>query len=337
MLEGENMAQAPVIDIHAHWFPEAYLDVFKRDGAQGGARYIEHAEGPILEVGLMKTNPLDRRFIDLDIRLKAMDRQGVDVHALSLTSPMVFWADGELSAALCRAFNDACAEAHRAHPTRFVGLAILPMLDVRRALEELERASRLPGIRGIYCATTVGDRELGDPLFFPIYERIAALELPIFLHPVKVIGLDRLKTYYLNNFLGNPFDTAVAASHLIMGGVFDKFPKLMVNLPHAGGALPYLIGRLDHGASVRPECRHLPQPPSHYLQRFTYDTISHSYEALAYLLRLVGPDRIMLGSDYCFDMGYDEPAKFVREIPELSAAQRDGILGGNAARVLKLS
>jgi aminocarboxymuconate-semialdehyde decarboxylase len=331
------MAKPPVIDIHAHWFPQSYLELFAKHGARCGATFINDPRGPILEVGAMRTAPLDRRFIDLDTRLKAMDRQGVDVHALSLTSPMVFWADGELSAQLCRAFNDACNAAHAGHPDRFVGLAMLPMLDPPRALAELERVAKLPGIRGIYCSTTVWDRELGDPLFWPIYERIETLDLPIFLHPVKVIGLERLKPYYLSNFLGNPFDTAVGASHLIMSGVLDKFPRLKVNLPHAGGALPYLIGRLDHGAGVRPECKHLTQPPSHYLARFTYDTISHSYKAMDYLIGLVGAERILLGSDYCFDMGYDEPARFVRGIQGLSEAQRDAILGATAAELLKLA
>ena len=331
------MAKPPVIDIHAHWFPQEYLDVYEKHGARCGAKFVKDPRGPILEVGLTRTAPLEPRFIDLDIRLAAMDKAGVDVHALSLTSPMVFWADGELSSELCRAFNDACQAAHQKHPSRFVGFAILPMLHVDRALAELERVAKLPGIRGIYCSTTVWDKELGDPMFFPIWERIEALDLPIFLHPVKVIALERLKPYYLSNFLGNPFDTAVGASHLIFGGVLDKFPRLRVNLPHAGGALPYLIGRLDHGSSVRPETKHITRKPSLYLERFTYDTISHSYKAMDYLIGLVGAERIMLGSDYCFDMGYEEPAQFVRGIKGISDAQRDAILGTTAAKTLKLA
>jgi aminocarboxymuconate-semialdehyde decarboxylase len=241
-----------------------------------------------------------------------MDRQGVGVHALSLTVPMVCWADADLGLRLARAFNDALAEAHTAFPGRFVGFATLPMQNPDLALEELDRATGLPGIRGIYLATNVNGRDLSDPEFFPVDGRMEALKLPLFLHPVHVIGAVRLKPYFLGNPLGNPFDSAVAAAHLIFGGVLDRFRKLQICLPHAGGAFPYLAGRLSRGWKVRPACKHLKGPPSAYLRRFTYDTISHAPEMLRFLLSLVGADRVMLGSDYCFDMGYDAPSRWSR-------------------------
>src|SRR5258708_6687310 len=157
-------------------------------------------------------------------------------------------------------------------------------------------------------ATYVAGKDLSDPTFWPIFARIEELGLPIFLHPVEVIGMsDRLKPYFLSNLLGNPFDTAVAASHLIFGGVLDQFPNLDFVLPHGGGALPALLGRLEHGWNVRPECSHLSQSPRAYLRRFYYDTITHSAEALRYLIDLVGSDRVLLGSSYCFDMGNQRP------------------------------
>jgi aminocarboxymuconate-semialdehyde decarboxylase len=200
---------------------------------------------------------------------------------------------------------------------------------------ELERVAKLPGIRGIYMATAVRDRELSDRSFFPVYERIADLGLPIFLHPM-MINNERLKQYYLINLLGNPFDTAVAAAHLIFGGVLDAFPKLEVSLPHAGGALPILRGRLDRGFEVRGECKTIPQPPSEYLKRFTYDTISYSATIMDDLIGLVGADRIMMGSDYCFDIAYNDPVKIVNGIESLDDGERRQILWGNAARLLKL-
>jgi aminocarboxymuconate-semialdehyde decarboxylase len=181
----------------------------------------------------------------------------------------------------------------------------------------------------------VRDRELSDRSFFPAYERIADLGLPIFLHPM-MINNERLKQYYLINLLGNPFDTAVAATHLIFGGVLDAFPKLEVSLPHAGGALPILRGRLDRGFEVRGECKTIPQPPSEYLKRFTYDTISYSATIMDDLVGLVGADRIMMGSDYCFDIAYNDPVKIVNGITSLDDDERRQILWGNAARLLKL-
>ncbi len=140
------------------------------------------------------------------------------------------------------------------------------------------------------------------------------LGLPVFLHPQQTVGGNRLSNYYLSNLLGNPFDTAIAASHLILGGVLDQYPQLHVSLPHAGGALPILVGRLDAGWTSRPETRRLAQKPSSYLTRFSYDTVSHSGPVLDYLIANVGIDHLVLGSDYCFDMGYEQPVRFVESV-----------------------
>lgn len=331
------MAQPPTIDVHAHYFPESYIKLIADHGKRCGTTVTTDSSGiTFIQVGLhLRTGPITRRFIDHDARLKEMDRQGLKMQALSLTQPMVYWADDDLGLKLCVAFNDAISAAHLAHPERLIGFACLPFQNASLALEELERASQLPGIRGIYMATAVRDRELSDRSFFPVYERIADLGLPLFLHPMMVNN-ERLKQYYLINLCGNPFDTAIAACHLIFGGVMDAFPKLEVNLPHAGGALPILRGRMDRGFQIRGECKTIPRRPSEYLKRFTYDTISYSEEIMDDLIKLVGVERIMVGSDYCFDIAYDEPVKFVTQMKTLNDAQREQILWSNAARLLKL-
>ena len=331
------MIERSAVDIHAHFYPEGYLKLIAEEGSRFGARLSRSdPEGPVIEVGPSRMGPLRAAFTDLDLRKKEMDRQGVRVHALSLTVPMVYWADGHLGLRLSRLVNDTMAEAHTAFPERFVGLATLPMQEPGLALGELDRAARLPGIRGVYSGTNIRGRELSDPEFFPLYERMEELRLPLFLHPLDVIGAQRLGPYHLGNLLGNPFDTAVAAAYLIFGGVLDRFKRLQVCLPHAGGALPYLVGRLSRGWKVRSECKHLKRPPSAYLRRFTYDTISHSAEALGYLIRLVGADRVMLGSDYCFGMGYERPVEVITRLHGLGRSDRARILGGNAARLLRL-
>ncbi len=331
------MPSSPSIDIHAHFFPEAYLDLIEAEGGTFGAGIRrDDPKGPAIEVGGRASAPLEARFIDMEHRLASMDAQGVDIHALSLTTPMVYWASPALGQKLSAAFNEGCAAYHEAHPDRFLGLAMLPMQAPELAVEELARAADLPGIRGVYMATHIEERELSDPALFPVYERIEDLGWTIFLHPTKVGDAKRLKKYYLTNFIGNPTESAIAASHLIFGEVLDRFPKLTVCLPHAGGSFPYLIGRITHGWGVREECRHLKTPPEEYLRRFYYDTITHAHPALDYLLGLVGADRVMLGSDFCFDMSYEEPVEFIKSHPGLDAAQRDLILGGNAARLLGL-
>ncbi len=184
--------------------------------------------------------------------------------------------------------------------------------------------------------TNINHRDLDDPLFEPIFARIEQLDLPIFLHPLQVVGGQRTAPFYLSNLLGFPFDTAIAASHLIFGGVLDRHPQLQFSLPHGGGVLLMLMGRIDHGATVRPEIKQLrlPTPPSKYLQRFTFDTVVHSKSILEFVIGEVGAERVMIGSDYCFDMGYERPVHFLDQV-NITSAQKKMILGENAARILR--
>jgi aminocarboxymuconate-semialdehyde decarboxylase len=325
------------IDIHAHYFPQSYLDLIAEHGKPFNIGYRSTEQGFFIESPTLHIGPLPSKFVNLQERIAAMDEQGVAVQAISLTAPMAYWGEPDLSAMLARTWNDAASAAHAAYPTRLVGLLALPMLYPEHALDELNRASELPGIRGVYLGTNIENHDLSDPLFEPVFTRIEQIGLPIFLHPVQTVGGARMKSFYLGNLLGNPFDTAIAACHLIFGGILDRHPKLQFSLPHGGGALPVLIGRIEQGWRVRPEIMslHLRQPPSDYLRRFTYDTIVHSKSVMEFVIQEVGAERIMLGSDYCFDMGYERPVEFVDQI-DLSSAQRKMILGGTAARLLKL-
>ncbi len=327
--------KGPVIDIHAHWFPPEWVELIEAEGNQNGARVERTAQGLSLNL-LRGINVITKQHVDMDIRLKAMRRQGVDMHALSLCAPMVYWAPPEFGLRLSRAFNDACSAAYLKSPDRYVGLAMLPMQAPELALLELERASALPGMRGVYMATSVNGKNLDEQAFFPVYAKCEQLRWPIFLHPTDTLGPERISKYHLRNLLGIPYEHGVAAASLVFGGVLDTFPRLEVLLSHAGGAFPWLIGRMDHGTKVRAELKHMKRLPSKYLRRFTYDTITHSPQLLNYLIGLVGADRIMLGSDYCFDMGYAQPVRFLDRVPGLSARDRSLMLGGTAARLLKI-
>ena len=329
-------AGAGAIDIHAHYFPQAYLELFNSEaGRRAEAHFAMTDKGFTYKTPVAGNPLLPMKFIDLNLRLADMDAQGVRVHALSLTAPMVYWGDAELNHQLAMAWNDAAIAAHKAHPDRFVVLVTLPMLEPDRAVDELTRVGKQEGVRGVYLGTNIEDRDLDDPMFQPVFAKIEALSLPVFLHPVKTIASPRLRPFYLGNLIGNPLDTAVCAAHLIFGGVMDRYPNLEVNLPHAGGVLPILVGRWDHGRLVRAELKHMTKPPSEYLKRFTYDTVAHSKPIMDYVISQVGADRIMVGSDYCFDMGYTQPVSFVDGLgwDDTTRAQ---VLHGNAARILKL-
>jgi aminocarboxymuconate-semialdehyde decarboxylase len=324
------------IDIHAHYYPQAYFDLFIAEGQRFNAEFRMTEQGFFFRTSSESDGPLPTKFIDLKQRLADMDAQGVAVHALSLTDPMVYWADDELSHKLAMAWNDGAIAAHRANPDRFVVLATLPMLDPDHAVDELNRVSKLPGVRGVYMGTNIDSHDLDDPLFEPIFTRIEALGLPVFLHPLApIVGGNRLQPYFMNRLVAYPFDTTIAACHLIFGGVMDRHPNLQVTLPHAGGVLPALIGRLDHGWNAIPAAKQSALTPSAYLHRFTYDTISHSKLMMEFIISQVGVDRVMMGSDYCFAVGYDRPVEVVEEL-KLSSVQRKMILGGTAAKILKI-
>jgi aminocarboxymuconate-semialdehyde decarboxylase len=327
--------RARVIDTHAHWYPEEWIRAIQTRGGAHGAS-IRQSDGKLVFSTSTSKMAFTSDFVDLGSRLRKMDGQRVDMHALSLTTPMVDWAPPAFGLELAQIYNDACVAAHLKYPDRFVGMITLPMQAPELALTELERASKLPGLRGVYLPTHVNGTNLNAKPFFPIYAKCEELAWPIFLHPMHPLAANRLEQFYLINLLGNPYETGVAAASLVFGGVLDAFPKLEVMLPHAGGTFPGLIGRLDHGTRVRPELAHMEKVPSAYLRRFSYDTIAHNDEIMNQLVRVVGADRIVLGSDYCFDMGPEQPVDVVERLEALDDEARWRVLGGNAARLLGL-
>ncbi len=326
-----------IIDLHAHYVPRSFLEAIEKEGAPFGASLRRDGGNPTIMVAGRPYGPITRHYYETKPRLADMDKADVDMQVLSLNPPMVYWADTALGARLARLYNDELAATVAGHPNRLAGLATVPLQDVPAAVEELERAIRHLGLRGVYIGSNVCGKDLDHPDLLPFFAKAEALRAPIFIHPIDVLGVERLRSYYLNNGLGNPFDTAVAAARLIFGGVLDRFPRLAVCLAHAGGALPYLVGRLDRVYRVRQEAREtVRRSPTAYLRRFYYDTITHHDQALQYLVGLVGADRVALGSDYRFDMGLLDPAGSIRAARRLSRADRSAILGGVAATLLKL-
>jgi aminocarboxymuconate-semialdehyde decarboxylase len=328
----------PVVDLHAHWFPQSWVDLLVKEGAENGAKMAKTERGnwQIDIAGVALKSIFRPDMIDPAIMLKNMDGAKVDARAMSLTNPMVYWAPPAFGLKLSQVYNDASSELHRAHPDRFLGTIMLPLQAPELAVKELDRAAKLPGMKAVYMAMHVGGRNIDDKPLWPVYERAQALGLPLCLHPVNPLAGERMGEYHMRNLCGNPMEAGIAAGALIFGGVLDAFPKLEVMLPHAGGPFPWLIGRFDHGAAVRKELKHMKRPPSDYLRRFHYDTVSHEPRIIRFLIDLVGADRVVLGSDYNFDMGYEQPVDFVEQIPGLTEKERKLILRENAARLLRL-
>jgi len=189
------------VDIHAHFFPQAYLDVLAEEGPRFNVEYRAAEEGFYIKTEVRFQGPLSYRIVHLKKRIADMDAQGTAVQAMSLTGPMAHWGDEEVSHKLARAWNDGASAAHVEYPTRLFGLLTLPMLFPDRAVDELNRASKLPGIRGVYMGTNINHRDLDDPLFEPIFAHIEALDLPIFLHPLQGVGGPRTAPFNLSNLL----------------------------------------------------------------------------------------------------------------------------------------
>ena len=329
----------PVIDTHAHWFAPEWVQLLEREAEANGAKMAKNDKGhstiAIPGVALVSSFPPD--MVDLDFMINAMDAASIDIRVFSLTNPMINWAPAAFGVRLACAYNDACAAAYIKYPQRFRGAIALPMQAPELAVKELERAAKLPGMCTAYMPMHVNGQNLDHPSFWPVYEKCAALGLPLSLHPVNPCGIERMRNYHARNLIGNPHESAIAAADLIFGGVLDAFPDLQVLLPHAGGSFPWLIGRFDNGVATRKrELGHMTQPASAYLRRFFYDTISHNGAILRYLMGMVGADRIVVGSDYNMDAGYARPVEFVDSIPGLTTQEREQILSSNALKLFRL-
>ena len=291
----------------------------------------------MLEVGGNPYRPFPRGGWDVERRLADMKAAEFDMQVLSATpQTYLYGAEAALGAACAALQNDQIAKLVKAHPDRFIGIATLPMQAPERAAGELRRAVSQLGLRGAMIGSNVQGKNLDDPSLAPLWAAAEETGAFMFIHPVGVAGADRLRSYYLVNLIGNPLDTTIAAACLIFGGVLDRHPKLKICLAHGGGFVPYQGGRWVHGWKVRAEPqKSLPHSPEQALSRFVYDTIVHSDVSLDFLVKSAGAARVLLGSDYPFDMGMYDGVKRVRAL-NISDADRATILGGGAKALLGL-
>ena len=271
-------------------------------------------------------------------RLAEMDRMGVDVQAISVAPPQYYyWTEPDLGSRLSRMENEWIARLCAGHPDRLVGLGTVPLQDTDRALAELDHISGQLRFAGIEICTNVNGTDLDVERLAPFWDAVADLDLLVVLHPHGFTQGQRLGDYYLVNVIGNPLDSTVALSRLIYGGVLERHPDLKLCVVHGGGYLPFYAARMDHAYQVRPEAReHIPAPPSTYLQRVHFDTVVFDPSDIRRLIDNYGPDHVLLGTDYPYDMGETDPVGLVDRVPGLSAKERDLIVGGNATRLLRL-
>ena len=297
-----------VIDTHSHFLPPAVIDIL-REGGYPHAR-VEDRDGAgtwiVCTRGLQF--PLTPLFDDVGAKLEWMDERGIDVSLTSISAPLFLYElDVERLDELCRQVNDAAAELSGQSDGRLVGMATVPITEPELAARELRRACGALGLKGVEIGTSVGEMMLDDPSLDPFYAAAEELGATIFLHPyVYMLGLATVpgfERFFLLNNAGNMLETHVAAARLMLGGVFDRYPKLRVQLSHGGGSLPYQLARLNHTYELREQVREVAKrSPFDYVDNFLFDTVVYDPRPLRFLLDLVGPDNVVFGTDHPFDI-----------------------------------
>lgn len=323
------------IDFHAHVYPEDYLK--KLEASTGDVRIETDNKGEkwILSMGA-KAGPITPDFFDLDVRVDRITETRVDMQILSSPHPGVDRFSPEESAEMSRVINNGIAKAVRQYPKRFQGIAMLPLIDTRLALRELDRAILELGLKGMCMLTNVAGKTPDSDFLLPVYERAQQLGVPIFIHPTTPLGAQVMQEWRLAIILGFEFDIVLSATRLAYAGVLDRFPELRFVISHLGAGIPFLAGRIDR-------CYHDPtcgiktkKPTSEYLRELYCDTVSFYQPALAMAYEFYGASRMVLGSDFPLIIG-DLPAA----VPSIEAMpipnrEKEKILGENVKQLLKL-
>ena len=324
-----------VIDFHNHFYPVSYLDALKR--GETAVEVTEDPEGnPILHYP-GDYNVAVRGHRDIAFRQDVIEREGVDLQVLTLTTPGTHVEAPGRAVALARLVNDSFHSIAKARPDRFTALATLPLNDVPASVDELERAVKQLGFKGAMLFGNVNGIALADDGFLPLYQKADELGAVLHIHPTSPVGVEAMKEFWLMPLVGFLMDTTLAAAHLVFAGIPERFPRIAWVLSHLGGAIPYLAERLDRGFDAFPECRErISMHPSEYLKRFYYDTVNFDRAALRLAASFAGVDHILAGSDYPHQIGSLRSMLQSLRGLDLSRAQQEQILGGNAARLLGL-
>jgi aminocarboxymuconate-semialdehyde decarboxylase len=327
------------VDIHCHYLNS---EVAARVGKPPpDADYLfKFSSEQTREVNTRQVKERGPKLTDIEVRLKDMDRMGIDIQAVSPAPHQTYyWTDPGMGQELARAVNERLAQIVSRHPERFVALGTVPLQDVSLAVQELTYCVETLGLRGVEINPSVRGMDLTDARLSleKFFQKAAELDIVLFMHPIGFTHGERLSDHYFNNVIGNPLETTVAASHLILDGVMERHPKLKVVLPHAGGYLAHYWARMDHAYKARSDCRgRMKKKPSSYLEKFYFDTITFDRTMLRQLIERFGPEHVLLGTDYPYDMGMEQPLEFIGGVPGVSAKARNEIMGLNTARLLKI-
>jgi len=324
------------IDFHAHIYPEDYLK--KLEASSGDVRIETDAKGQkwILSMGA-KAGPINPDFFDTDVRVDRIKEHRVDMQILSSPHPGVDRFSPDESAEMSRIINDGIAKAVKKYPKQFQGLAMLPLIDTKLALTELDRAVLDLGLKGMCMLTNVAGKMVDSDFLLPVYARAEELGVPIFIHPTTPLGAAVMQEWRLAIILGFEFDIVLSATRLAYAGVLERFPELNFVISHLGAGIPFLAGRIDRGYND-PTCGiKTKKPTSEYLRDLYCDTVSFYQPALALAYEFYGAGRMVLGSDFPLIIGDLPSAVPSIEAMPIPKREKEKILGDNVIQLLKLS
>ena len=328
------------IDIHAHALIGKAEEIARQEDrwrreAQEAAR-LAGKESSEHNQRLMQTAYL-AGLTRVEARIASMDAMGIDVQAVSpMPTQYHYWAEREAAEKIVAATNKGIAAICKSRPERLVGLGSVAMQFPELAADQLEHAMSELHLKGVIISTAVSGAELADLRLEVFWAKAEALGAVVFIHPMGCSLGARLTPYYLSNVIGNPAETTVALAHLIFSGMLDRHPELKIVAAHGGGYFPFYTARFDHGWRVRPEAHTCANPPSTYLRKIWFDALVYTPEQLEYLIRRAGAGNVVLGTDFPFDMGMEDPNGLLNAVAGLSDEDRAMIRGGNASQLLGL-
>ena len=340
MLSAEKPVN-PTVDIHTHILPETWPDLAERYGYGGFVSLVHHRPGcaKMMVDGKM-FREIQENCWSPTARINDCNDHGVDLQVLS-TVPVMFnyWAKAEDADDLSKILNDHIAGIIRDYPNRFSGFGTVAMQSPKHAIAEMERCVKELGLVGVEIGSHVNDWNLYNPQLFPFFEAAEELGATIFVHPWDMMGRDRMPKYWLPWLVGMPAETSLAINSMIFGGVFERLPALKVVFAHGGGAFPQSIGRVSQAFEMRPDLMAIDNNthPRDYVGRLFLDTLVHDPEVLRYLIKFVGDENLMLGSDYPFPLGELRAGTMIKGMDDLSDEVRYKLLGGNAVELLGLN
>ncbi len=323
------------IDLHSHVIPPSIVDVMRRDPARFGMK-IEARDGKLYFERRGQLSEMEREFYDVDAKLAAMDRMGLAISVLSVAPPIYFYAlSAEAGLAAARLSNDGIAQMVAQHPARLRGMATLPMQDPDAAIVELERVVKEYRFKAVEIGTSIEGEQLAHDKFRLLLKTIEQLGCFIFAHPYACSAKGGMDGYELFNTVGYPLDTTLMVAHLMFSGALDDLKTLRVVLAHGGGYVPYQIGRFERGHQHRPAASvKTRSSPYAMLRRFYFDALTHDARSARHLIDMVGADRVVIGTDNPFNMGYEAPLAALDAVPGLTADEREAICSRTARALL---